>query len=330
MKETETPLELVRLWPEMLPNCYEQLDDLWKMKAEGEMWWPDYCELPISAAYTMFVTLGYSDEQAASVAAELTACWTWQRNKVVYCFDSDLANALAEQVEDMEETDVLPVDLLLHLPSPCIYIKAPSLVEVMDGFFAWIEYDTSRKTPELRIQWVSKDYSGSVGQVLHLIPDGTIGDCILDTMKVVQKNLNRPVPLYGMEGANKGLFMAIQLILYLLSNNADIEDEVIPTTIQRSTKKDFTIINSKAGEIDGKLVGIRVGAALRKATRKAEPEQSGLDIQVWPHTRRGHWHHYWTGPMKGERKLILKWTAPTAIHTELGLNDNVISFPEKS
>ncbi|WP_295617345.1 hypothetical protein [uncultured Intestinimonas sp.] len=44
------------------------------------------------------------------------------------------------------------------------------------------------------------------------------------------------------------------------------------------------------------------------------------------HTRRGHWHHYWTGPRDGERALILKWTAPTVIHPE-DREDNVTLYP---
>ena len=34
-----------------------------------------------------------------------------------------------------------------------------------------------------------------------------------------------------------------------------------------------------------------------------------------PHSRRGHWHHYWAGP-QDDRRLILKWTAPTYIHAD--------------
>lgn len=37
-----------------------------------------------------------------------------------------------------------------------------------------------------------------------------------------------------------------------------------------------------------------------------------------PHMRRAHWHHFWTGKKGEERKLILKWIAPSFINTELG------------
>ena len=44
-----------------------------------------------------------------------------------------------------------------------------------------------------------------------------------------------------------------------------------------------------------------------------------------PHTRRGHWHHYWTGT-KDNRKLILKWTAPIFVG---GSSDNIITTINK-
>lgn len=82
MKDRDTPLRLVRKWERMIPGIYTELDHLQAAKTEGEMSWPDYCDLPISAAYTYLVFHeGLSNQTAAMVAAELTACWTWRRTK---------------------------------------------------------------------------------------------------------------------------------------------------------------------------------------------------------------------------------------------------------
>ena len=44
-----------------------------------------------------------------------------------------------------------------------------------------------------------------------------------------------------------------------------------------------------------------------------------------PHTRRGHWHHYWKGERgSSHRKLILKWLAPIFIKG-YDVNDNVVT-----
>ena len=171
MKDRDTPLPLVRQWEKMVPGVYAQMDHLHQAKADGEIQWPDYCQLPIGAAFTLLQDQeGLSVQQAAAGAAELTACWMWRRSKIVYSFDPDLAQALAEQAEDVEDTDVLPCQLLMHLPYPCIYIKAPDMLEHTDGFFAWIEYDMDRAAPELRIQWLLASMEYSVPQVLHLLP----------------------------------------------------------------------------------------------------------------------------------------------------------------
>lgn len=77
MKDKETPLRLVRKWEKMLPGVYTVLDDLRAAKDSGEILWPDYCDLPISAAFTYLVDqVGLPKQGAAMLAAELTACWT--------------------------------------------------------------------------------------------------------------------------------------------------------------------------------------------------------------------------------------------------------------
>lgn len=333
MKERDTPLKLVRLWPKLLPGCYEQLDHLAGAKTDGEIWWPDYCALPISAAFTLLRGQeGMDDQMSARSAAELTACWTWRQNKIVYSFDPDLASALAAQVEDLTDTDVLPVDLLLHLPYRIIYVKAPGLMEHSDGFFTWIEWDVNRKAPELRVQLVLDDMCHSIPMVLHLIPGGTIQDCVDDTIRTTQEVNPHPMPVAPAKETASFILTAVQLILYLVSVNADVEDEPLPVKSVRTGPKTVNLIRDKAGEVSAKQVGIRVGSALRRATSHSRHEGNASTVagsHKRPHTRRGHWHHYWTGPRDGNRELVLKWTAPTFIHPEDGQEDTVVLFPVK-
>ena len=331
MKDRDTPLRLVRKWEKMEPGIYGILDSLRRAKDCGEMTWPDYCELPLSAAYT-FLADKYNDTAAAGLCAELTALWTWRRSKIVYSFDPDLAAALAEQAEDVQDTDVLPCDLLMHLPYPCIYVKAPNMLEDTDGFFAWIEYDMTREAPELRVQWMLPDMEYSVAQVLHLLPGQTIKECILDTIHTTQENLGEDIKLQDVDvGTARVVLSAIQLILYLVSENAEITPASGPVegvytpggVIElRKAKGD------KASQVIEMAVGVRVGAALHTARRAAETgKAAGGGGAKRSHTRRGHWHHYWTGPLQGTRRLLLKWTAPTIIHPEAADSDTVVIYP---
>ena len=327
MKERDTPLKLVRSWPKREPGIYEQLDYLRGAKSDGEVWWPDYCLLPISAAFT-YLADKVGTEQAAAMAAELTACWIWRQNKIVYKFDQELIQSLCDQAEDIQDTDVLPAEILLHLPYPCVYLKCPGFVEHIDGFFTWIEWDVNRKAPELRVQMVTEGFDHSFPMVLHLIPGGTVGECINDTLQTTQELSGTD---FDREDTSFTIMLsAIQMILYISAENADVLEEPAPVRPVRDSNKAERRILDKAGEVRGLDVGIRVGAALRKARRRYEgTENPGTGARKRAHTRRGHWHHYWTGPKNGERKLILKWTAPTFIHPEDGTDDGVVVFPVK-
>lgn len=334
MKDKDTPLALVRLWPKMTKDCYRQLDHCRAAKDRSEMNWPDYCLLPINAAYTYLVhVINLSDTDAAAACAELTACWTWRQNKIIYYFDADMANALADQAEDVTDTDILPADLLMHLPYPCVYIKAPGLLEHMDGFWAWMDFDTNRNGPELRIQWVFDTLDGSLPQVLHIIPGATLHDCFLDTIQTTLEHTKALVDVSKPADSCRIILKAIQLLLYILADNADIADEPEPLRVvdNRKPRQSKPAIKDKAGDVMAKNVGVRIGAAFRQSRsgRKNNTGDTGTGSAKRPHMRRGHWHHYWRGPMQGDRELVLRWTAPTMIHGEIGVGDSVVVYPVK-
>lgn len=333
MRDKDTPLALVRLWPKMAKGCYELLDRCRSAKDSGQMDWPDYCLLPINAAYTYLVHgRGISDADAAAGCAELTACWTWRQNKIIYHFDSDMAAALADQADDVKDTDVLPADLLLHLPYPCIYIKAPGLLEHMDGFWAWVDFDTNRLGPELRIQWVFDTMDASLPQVLHIIPGASLQECFCDTIQTTLEHTKGPVDVSHPADSSRIILQAIQLLLYILADNSDVEDEPAPLRVVNSHKPkgNRPAVQDKAGEVKAKSVGVRIGAVFRHSrSRKSDTSGTGTGSAKRPHMRRGHWHHYWRGPKDGDRELILHWTAPTMIHGDIGVDDDVIVYPVK-
>ena len=333
MKDRDTPLRIVRMWPKMMPGCYEVLDTCRDAKAGGEISWPDCCILPINAAATYLCASSLSPVEAAAVAAELTACYLWRQSKIIYSYDAALAATLAEQVDDTEDTDILPSDLLLHLPHACVYIKAPELIEHLDGFFAWADYDVNRHGAELRISWLADDMQHTFSQVLHLVPGGTIAECVDDTAKTTGEYCelsDREAP--AVEVARM-MLTAIQLLLYITASNADIDEQPrqgVAHPVGARHKKTVDITD-KASEVRAFDVGIRVGAAIRKAADAptAHTATAGSGASKRPDLRRGHWHHYWQGRKDEERRLILKWTAPTVIHPDQGGTDDVVIFPVK-
>lgn len=315
------PLKAVKQWKQAIPGIYEHLDQLAGLKQQGKLQWPDYCKLPIGAAMTFLMETGrFSPLNASSLAAEATACWMWRKNKVIYSFDRDLADALIAQAADIKENNILPADLLFQLPFPCIYIQAPVL-EGFDGFFAWIEYDINGGHSELRIQWLLADGKKSIPCVLHLASGKTLKDCKADTMQTIQQNLNLPIHLPSTANL---VLEPLQLVLYLLAENADVTPKsTTPTQEKTPSSGTPRIVRDQYKEIKPNDVGVYIGAALRKARQSSESAEGaagstgnrgGAGTPRRAHLRRGHWHHYWYGPKGGKRELRLKWTAPMAIH----------------
>ena len=326
-----TPLDLVRQWTKRLPGCYDQLDELKK----ADVFWPDYCVLPLNAAVAYLADKGIPPDKAS----DLTACWLWRQNKVIYRFDEDLTDTLAAQAEHMEDTEVLPAELLLHPPYPAVYIKAPNLIEGRDGFFYFMDYDVEAKRTELRLLWISGD--DTIPQVMHIVPGGTIRECVEDTLKTIMENFENIFKANALEAnalevkdstlkeAIKGvmkteMLKAITLLLYLVSQNADITDD------QPYRKKRRPYIADTKQEIHTYSVGLRIGAVIRKVAH-GSAEGTGLGSRKRPHSRRGHWHRYWTGP-KEDQKLVLKWLAPMYINADYAEfnEDDVVVYPVKA
>ena len=95
--------------------------------------------------------------------------------------------------------------------------------------------------------------------------------------------------------------------------------------VTKNTYRPTKTVRNKFSEVRKWDCGYRFGSEVRKMTninskenKAEEPDLCGeRDSQIHrspvAHTRRAHWHHYWTGPRKGERQLILKWIAPTYV-----------------
>lgn len=100
------------------------------------------------------------------------------------------------------------------------------------------------------------------------------------------------------------------IVAYICSINSEINTAYKPsTTISAITRQKKHVSAATWHE-----VGFHLGASIRAYQRYANvQERNGNHRQIRPHMRRAHWHHYWTGPKNGTRKLVLKWIAPTLV-----------------
>lgn len=331
MKEKDTPMRRVRWWSGLIPNVYEQMDRLKTVNGSNKLVWPNLCYLPIAAAITILRDVcGVSVSAASDNAADLTACYIWSKNKTVYSFDKDLSQLLATQVVDFKDTSILPAEVLTHPPHPCTFIET-DFFHGCCGFWYWIEYDLYRKALEIRIQFVSLDFRKTFPHVLHLLPGKSLQECLDDTAaERARYQPSRLIEKPKDDTSRHRLLVALQFILYLMSENADIQDIPSKKAVKNRKRKKAHRISDKANKVNEKLVGVRIGNAIRKARASSHSSPQGsTGFTKRPHSRRGHWHHYWVGPRDGERSLILKWVAPTIIHENAFRNDMVVVFPVK-
>ena len=100
LTEQNTPLPLVRQWSNLIPHCWEDLDELAdktratqpsNMAADAEL----YAAMSIVQAHAVN---GALPVEISHASFELFCCALWRRNKVVYTFDDTLAAELVSPV----------------------------------------------------------------------------------------------------------------------------------------------------------------------------------------------------------------------------------------
>lgn len=293
--------------------------------------WNDLCQIPIAATLSVMSMYPKDTVDSGIFPAECAALYSWRKFKEIYSFDEDLSNMLMAQAEDIE----IPVDVLYSLPYPCIWIQANRNT----GFFAWFEDDVNTHIMELRMLVISDD-GITANLMLHLKQGWTISDGVKDAVELIKKSLKDPElqaqsAEYGIDMSPKQyreefnfyfyteqcrmISQYIQLVLYICAENKDMQENKEQKSIT-SRSSSGTKPKDVYREIRKWDVGYRVGNAIRKYAvekqkRDTAYESTGDSNRKRPHTRRGHYHHYWIGSDKNNnRRIILKWVAPMFIN----------------
>lgn len=327
-KETYLPLEVLKKITEQYPKAWEQMAMFHSENGSPELGsWPEWCYAPMSAALAV-ASKGYDLNKLpidirmgmTSVAQTIFALAPWRLSKEVYVIDEDLKNFLFEQDGELD----VPDEILLQLPYPCFYVELPNTyyrADKIHGFFVTLEYDIINSDKELKPVFLTED--GSVFSYSIHIGAKTIDESVdmLDKQALENTNGNKELKRLALramqDSAETKIFLKqiLQVILYILAQNAEIAQNSEQSFI---TKRGKTI-KDKYSEIRKWDVGIRVGAAIRQQKMREQSEQPERNQNGHnsprPHMRRGHWHHFWTGPKTepDERKLILKWLSPMTV-----------------
>lgn len=285
------------------PNIWEEAE---KLRREERHHWPDWCYLPLRYWIRLLVKLHPNIVNSTDDAGRLLILGAWRTTQGIYRFDPDLYASLIKT----PLTGDLPYKLLYRLPSWGIYIETPGLCHTVKGVYACLSWD-AEDGDELYLIWDSSSFQ-FLAPFLIPLGHGSLVDCLQPISKKVDANTFS----IGIEKTAS----VISLLLYLCSEEADYERRPISKGVQLSSngKPRITNVPEIARVWD---VGVRVGAALRKAQQVAEAEygntpnaQDHTKFRTCrPHWRRAHWHTYYTGPKNGERTPLVKWLPPVAV-----------------
>lgn len=298
----------------LYPQAWAQSDQFRADRGHGLPDWPDWCYLPIAGWYAIVSGGGDNRANIATIGdvGRLSALGAWRVTQGIYRFDPDLYAAIIDTPVDGD----LPHDVLYRMPEWCVYIETSGMVWLdasLLGFFAHLEHDANNGRPELRL--LLDTDTALIPLPVHL-GQWSLAESIRRMLDVASIQSGMAIPT---KGATKPIAEAVEplisLLLYLCSQNAEIGDgSRLPANPKPvKTKRGLrTFAPDKPVTWD---VGVRLGAALRKA-RVESVAGDGTHSGPLPHVRRAHWHGYWTGPRAGERKLILKWLPPIPVNVE--------------
>lgn len=311
----------------LYPGAWKSADEFRAGRGMDLPNWPDWCFLPLAAAYAV-VSGGGSNRVPPHLAGDvgrLGALMAWRVTQGIYRFDPAV---YAEIIKTPVDGD-LPHEILFRLPEWCVYIETPDMQfagSTLHGFFAHLEFDVGSGRSELRLLLDAESALAPVP--VHLGP-WSLSESIarmLDTASIQAIAAGFEVPPTGATSEIRRIVEPlISLLLYLCSQNAEIGDgNHMPANPQpKRTKRGWRLF--PADRPTTWDVGVRLGAALRSAYQQAEIGGENTHTGPRPHIRRAHWHGFRYGPMKRpdgseipthDRKFDLRWLPPIAVNLD--------------
>ena len=312
----------------LYPDAWRAADDFRADRGrDGLPDWPQWCYLPLAGWYAIVSGggAGRVPPQRIGDVGRLGALGAWRATQGIYRFDPALYQAIIDTPVDGD----LPHDVLYRLPEWCVYVETADMIwndSPLHGFFAHLEWDANTGRPELRLLLDAEKDLAPIP--LHLGP-WSLAESIsrmndVATIQAMGAGLgSMPAGLGGV--IRTWVEPLVSLLLYLCSQNAEIGDgtRAPVTPAPTRTKKGWRMFPpDKPTTWD---VGVRLGAALRRAYHGEATGQGGTHAGPRPHIRRAHWHGFRTGPMKradgseiaaAERVLSLRWLPPIAVNID--------------
>lgn len=316
----------------MYPKAWPRSDEMRADRGIGGFPdWPAWCYLPMAGWYAIVCAdagvqrLGM--DRVGDVA-KIAAIGSWRATQGIYRFDPALYAAVAETPVDGD----IPCDVLYRLPEWCVYLETPGIEWAgapLHGVWVHLEADANTGRTELRLLADSDIALSAI--VLHLGAWSlaeSINRAVAESSRQAQhtglRDIAEKLAKVDIAAVMRPVIEPIvSLLLYLCSQNAEIGDGTTrpknpePTRTKRGMRL-FAPDNPTTWD-----VGVRIGAALRRAYHAADTGQAETHSGPRPHIRRAHWHGFRSGPMKRadgteilstQRKFDLKWLPPIPVN----------------
>lgn len=309
------------------PNAWKQAAGLINDKGQnGFPDWPAWCFLPIAGSYAVIsAELGVNEISLPFIGdvAKHAALLAWRVTQGIYRFDP----AVYEAVRDTPVSGDIPHEVLYRLPEWCIYIETPDMMfsgEQMHGAFVHLEHDVNTGLAELRLL-LDLD-TKLVPTPLHL------------GAWTLQESISRMASEAGRQAVSRGFDPVtnaevnelkrvvepiLSLVLYVCTQASEIGDAGRKPEHPQPTKTKRGVQYFAPDKPTTWEVGVRLGAALRRAFQAQETHAEGSNAGPRPHIRRAHWHGFRSGPrLKPDgseipatmRAFDLKWLPPIPVN----------------
>ncbi|MFI5304982.1 MAG: AcrVA2 family anti-CRISPR protein [Nitrospiria bacterium] len=248
----------------------------------------------------------------------LAAYSSWRVSKGIYRFDPDLYRELLITPFDGN----LPSDVLTRILEYCLYVETPDMFinnTEIHGFYYRLDFneDVNRYIASFLL-----DADPNPWPISIQLGSWTLAEGLERNTKDIIENASGPLTV-DPNLTRKFVTLVkpfLNLILYICSENAEIGDgEKTPGFPKLVKTKKGTKMFVPGGPTVWD-VGLRIGAALRRAREVERRENGDPQRSVRPHIRRAHWHKYWIGTKKlkdgVERRFVHNWIPPIPVKVE--------------